>query len=315
MRCSPMVAVVALSVMLPFAAAQKHTGGSSPPTAPAQRPPASPQPIVAVSSGLGSMQFMMVNYGVPAPQSLTRQLEAEDDRTRAASLSAIGAPGQYLSRGHIPFPHSIQLDFVALGNSDELDAILTVELEQHLVSAILMPDGSNWKRVATIVFPTPFYDPSTSPAMFLRTARSFISPTRYRAIYHSYTPGPNTDYIENEAHIRILNNQPVVMISFVSSARTCDVTPSGKNAHPGCEIVRRWLQSDPADPTRRFILVTGTGRLSDKDLAQPVNKARTFETAHIRTYTCQPYYFSDVSERYEPTANATPCVVPPTPAK
>src|SRR5471032_696650 len=82
--------------------AQKHTGGSSPPTAPPQKAVASTQPVVPVSSGMGAMQFSAVNYGVPAPQSLARQLEAEDDRTRSASLAAIGAPAQYLQRGHIP---------------------------------------------------------------------------------------------------------------------------------------------------------------------------------------------------------------------
>src|ERR1700677_2911980 len=87
--------------------AQKHAVGSSPPTAPPQKAPASTQPVVPVSSGRGAMQFFPVNYGVPAPQSLARQLEADDDRTRSASLAAIGAPSQYLQRGHIPFAHSI----------------------------------------------------------------------------------------------------------------------------------------------------------------------------------------------------------------
>src|ERR1700722_7313435 len=116
-----------LTICAPATAfAQKHTGGSSPPTAPPQRSAVSTQPVVPVSSGMGAMQFSAVNYGVPAPQSLARQLEADDDRTRLAALSAIGAPAQYLQRGHIPFAHSIELDFVALGNTDELAAILTV---------------------------------------------------------------------------------------------------------------------------------------------------------------------------------------------
>jgi hypothetical protein len=78
---------------------------------------------------MGALQFISVNYGVPAPQALTRQLEADDERTRGASLAAIGAPSQYLQHGHIPFPHSVQLDFVALGTTNDMDAILTVELE------------------------------------------------------------------------------------------------------------------------------------------------------------------------------------------
>jgi hypothetical protein len=262
---------------------------------------------------MGAMQFSAVNYGVPAPQSLARQLEAEDDRTRSASLAAIGAPGQYLQRGHIPFAHSIQLDFVALGNTDELDAILTVELDQHLVSAILMPDNGNWKRIATMVFPTPFFDPTTNPGTFMRTARSFSQPNRYLAIYHSSMPGQNSDYAENEAQVRILNNKAVVTISFISSSRSCVTIPAAasKPAKSGCEILQRWLQADPSDPERRFILVTGSGRLNEKEMTDVLNKARFFQTTRLRTFTCQPYIFSDVTEHYEPMANASPCMVPP----
>jgi hypothetical protein len=284
-------------------------------SAPPQKPAASTQPVVPVSSGMGAMQFAAVNYGVPAPQSLARQLEAEDDRTRSAALAALGAPAQYLQRGHIPFAHSIQLDFVALGNTDELDAILTVELDQHLVSAILMPDNTNWKRIATILFPTQFFDPTTNLGTFMRTSRSFTQPNRYRAIYHSYVPGQNGDYAENEAQVRILNNKAVVTISFVSSACSCVVAQPGKAAKPGCEVTQRWLEADPMDPARRFILVTGTGRLSDKEVADVLGKARVFQTAHLRTFTCQPYIFSDVTEHYEPMANASPCMVPAAGAK
>jgi len=303
--CAPVIAL-----------AQKHTGGSSPPTAPPQKIAASTQPVVPVSSGMGAMQFFGVNYGVPAPQSLARQLEADDERTRSAALAAIGAPALYLQRGHVPYAHSIQLDFVALGNSDELDAVLTAELDEHLVSAILMPDSGNWKRIATMLFPTQFFDPTTNPGTFVRTTRSFTQPTRYRVVYHSYVSGQDSDYAENEAQVRILNGKAIVTISFVSSSRTCTMAATGKNAKPGCEVIQRWLQADPIDPARRFILVTGTGRLNDKEMTDALTTARPFQAAHLRVFTCQPYIFSDVTERYEPMANATPCMVPPAaPAK
>ena len=80
MRCSIILLAVALgSVPL---CAQRHSG--SPPTAPAR--PAPPQPIVPVSTGMGNIQVVQVNYGVPAPQSLTRQLRIDDERTRAAAF-------------------------------------------------------------------------------------------------------------------------------------------------------------------------------------------------------------------------------------
>jgi hypothetical protein len=149
----------------------------------------------------------------------------------------------------------------------------------------------------------------------MRTARSFTQTNRYRTIYHSYVPGQNGDYAENEAQVSIVNNKAVVTISFVSSARSCVTAQPGKTAKPGCEVTQRWLQADPMDPARRFILATGTGRLSDKEMTDVLGKSRVFQTAHLRTFTCQPYIFSDVTEHYEPMANASPCMAPPPPPK
>jgi hypothetical protein len=287
------------------ARAQHHGTGSSPPTAPhptTQNAGAAPHTIVPVSDGLGALQFASVNYGVPAPQSLTRQLQDDDDRTRAASLSAIGAPGEYLVRGHIPMPHSVQLEFVSLGAGDELDAILTVELDQHIVSAILLPEDGNWKRIATIIDPTSFNDPTTTPYTFLQLERSLLQPNRYRAIYHATAGGPHGDFLENEAHIRIINSHAVITLSFASSARTCD-SPT----HPGCEITQRWLQPDPADPAHHFVMVSGTGWLTAKESADPLARSRPFQIAHLRTFTCQPFLYSASTDHFEPTANAAPC--------
>jgi hypothetical protein len=302
----PGLSVLALSVFVLFttalAAAQRHNGGSSPPTAPPPKPTTpAPALVVAVSSGLGALQFVAVNYGVPAPQSLTRQLQADDDRTRAASLSAIGAPGQYTVRGHIPFPRSVDLIFVALGTTDELDAILTVELDQHMVSAILLPQDGTWHRIATFVYPIPFSDTGETPATFLRVARSLQQHEHYTAIFHATANGPNGSSTENEAQLRVLNNRAVVTISFASGERTCDA-----HTH-ACELVRRWLQSDPADPLHHFTLVSATGHLSPREATDPLATARTYQYTHLRTFTCQPFTFSEPSGHYEPTANPKPC--------
>jgi hypothetical protein len=294
--------LLSLLVLSATAAAQRHNGGSSPPTAPPPKPTTpAPAPIVAVSSGLGALQFVAVNYGVPAPQSLTRQLQADDDRTRAASLSAIGAPGQYTVRGHIPFPHSVELAFVALGTTDELDAVLTVELDQHMVSAILLPQDGTWHRIATVLYPIPFSDTGETPATFLRVARSLQQPEHYTAIFHATANGPNGTSTESEAQLRILNNHAVVTISFASGERTCDARTHA------CELARRWLQSDPADPLHRFTLVSATGHLTPHEAADPLATSRTFQFAHLRAFVCQPFTFAEPADHYEPTANPKPC--------
>jgi hypothetical protein len=304
MRSNALLFAVALATLCPLGAAvaQRHSGVSSPPTAPHKT---QPEPIVAVSSGLGALQFVQVNYGVPAPQSITRQLQAEDERTRASSLSALGAPPQYLSHGHIPYPRSVQLNFLALGNNDELDAILTVELDQHIVSAVLVPQDGDWHRIATVVFATPFSDPNTVPATFIRAERALAEHARYSAVYRAVANGPNGDFNENEARIRVANGKANIVLSFVSNARNCDAS----NSRKGCDLTRRWLQNEPPDD-HHVTLVTATGHLSARDAADPLARSPGFQMAHLRTFSCQPYVFNDGSQHFEPTANSGPCNVP-----
>jgi hypothetical protein len=312
-RCGLVSLTLCCAALAPLATAQRHNGLSSPPTAPQQAKGGAGAPIVPVSTGMGALQFVAVNYGVPAPQSLTRQLEADDDRIRAAALSAIGSPPQYLVHGHIPFPHCIQLSFAALGITDELDAVLTVELDQHIVSAILSPHGDSWSRVATLTYTTAFTDPTTTPATFITTARSLMQHERYRAVYHTTTNATSGDFTENEAHLRILNGKAVILISFVSAARTC--TTTGK--HAGCDLIRRWLQPEPADPTQHFLLISAAGHLNPHEVADPLASDTNVQLSHLHTFTCQPYTYSDTTQRYEPTANNGPCpataAAPPAP--
>jgi hypothetical protein len=301
MRLQTLLFAVAVALLCSSdgAGAQRHSGGSSPPTA--TRKPAA-LPVVPVSSGLGALQFLSVNYGVPAPQSITRQLQADDERTRASSLSALGAPPQYLAHGHIPYPRSVQLDFVALGNNDELDAILTVELGQHLVSAILVPQDGDWHRVATITVATPFSDATTMPSSFVRAERSLVDHLRYEAVYHGVTAGQNGDFAENEAVVRVQNHKAIVALSFVSSARQCET----RKGRAGCELTRRWLQADPPDD-HHVMLVTGSGHMNGREATDPLARSPQFQMAHLRSYSCQPFVFSDGSQHFEPVANPGPC--------
>ncbi|MGA8939988.1 MAG: hypothetical protein WB439_12570 [Acidobacteriaceae bacterium] len=250
------------------------------------------------------MQIATGNFIVSAPQALAVQLQTSDDRTRTAALAAIGAPAQYTDHGHIAFPHSVHLDFLALGDSNELDAILTVELDQHMLSAILMPEDEQWHRIATVLYPTVFSNPTTTPDTFLRTGRSLLEPMRYTAIFRTTTRS-NGDSTETEVHLRILNGHATITTSFASNERSCDPT----HQRP-CDITERWLQLDATDSEHRFLLVTATGHEKPYDATDPIAHAETFEESHLRTFTCQPFVFSDTTLHFEPAASPAPCLVP-----
>ncbi len=316
-----MLAMFALLSVVPLRA-QRHSMGSSPPTAPPGHlmPGTSPgaaaggAAVAPVSTGMGPIQFQTASLGVPAPQALTRQLESDDERTRGGALSSLGAPGQYLAHGRVPFPHSVQLDFVQLGTSNDLDALLTVELDQHIVSAVLVPEGEGWRRVATVFFATAFSNASTTPATFVRPLRSWLEPDRYRAVYHAAVTDSAGDFIENEANLRIMNNRAVIVLDFVSGARQCDATGQIRPPHQTCELIQRWLEPDPDDPTHHFTLITGTGHFSAHEADDPLSRSRNYRLTHLRYFACQPYVFSESTMHFQPTANSAACGVrePPT---
>ena len=314
---SHVAAVLVALLLLPGLAAhaQRHSFGSSPPTAPpvavphAAPAPASTGPVAPVSSGMGAIQFQSASLSVPAPQALTRQLSADDERIRSAALSSLGAPGQYLTHGRVPFPHSVELDLVQLGNNDDLDALLTVELDQHVISAVLVPEGDTWRRVATLSFATSFSNAGTTPANFVRPLRSWLEPGRYRAVYHASVSNPDGDFTENEADLRVVNGRAIVVLDFVSGARQCDATGQIRPPHQTCELTQRWLEPDPTDPTHHFVLITGIGHFSAHEADDPLSRSRNYRLTHLRSFTCQPFVFSDPAVHFEPTTNAAPCGV------
>lgn len=290
-------------------AAQRHSFGSSPPTAPPPpfvHPAAPASPAAPIVQNIGPLQLISVSYGVLPPQALLRQLQSDDERTRSAALSALGAPGQYLAHGHVAFAHSMRLELAPLGNSDELDALLTVELDQHLVTAILKPDEGGWHRIGTMIYASTFGEPTANPGSFVQTARSFLQPGHYRAVFRAGVRSNNGDYFETEADLRVLSDHAVVVMSYISEARSCS-DAQGHPAHPVCELTRRWLESDTADSTHRVMLVTGSGRLPAHDSNDASPRSRLYLATHLRTFTCQPFQFSDTTQRFELTSAAAPC--------
>jgi hypothetical protein len=257
---------------------------------------------------MGPLQFVTANAPEPAPESLIAQLQADDDRIRAAALSAIGAPTSYASREHAPIPHSVQLNYVALGSSGELDAILTVELDLHLVSAIMVPSSGSWRRVGTMTYATAFADPTTNLGTFLHTVRSLLGPEHYTAIYKAASITPDGDLTEHEAHLNVFGGRAAITISFASAERICE-TPhlQTHTPHGDCDLTERWLQAEPTQGNSAATLVSATGRVGLHDAVDPVSRTRLFDFAHTRNYECQPFLFDDKTSRYEPTANSAPC--------
>lgn len=307
--------LLALAASIAPAHAQRHSGITSPPTAPpVQQPPPPPAPIVAVGSGMGPLQFVQANSVEPAPELLAGELQTGDERIRAAALSAIGAPSAYPTREHAPIPHSIQISYVALGSASGLDAILTVELELHLVSAVFVPSNGEWRRVATITYPSTFADPSTNLGTFVRTVRSLIGPDHYTAIFHGVTVTPDGDPTEHEAHLNVINGKAVITISFVSSERVCETAHlQPRTPHADCEVTQRWLQAEPTLGVSNAMLITATGHVGAHDTVDPVSRFHLFNFAGARNFTCQPFLFSDQTLHYEPTANVAPCFEPKAP--
>lgn len=301
----PFTAVFALFILFGTSSAQRHDAGSAPPTAPPPKQIIVPPPIISnpINSGLGSLQFASVDSAAPAPQALANELQSSDDRMRTSALASIGAPSQYLNRGHVPFPHSIRLDFLPLGSTSELDAILTVQLDQHLISAILAPVDDEWHRIAILIDPLTASDRGTSLSTFLRSDRSLLDPSHFDAVFHAVSNGAGGDFTDNEAHLRIISGRATVVMSFASTERTCDPT----HQHP-CELIERWLQPDAISANHQVFLVTATGHIRPPDSDNPIAHAEIFEASHLRSFTCQPFVVADGTQQLLSSAAPTSCI-------
>jgi hypothetical protein len=108
--------------------------------------------------------------------------------------------------------------------------------------------------------------------------------------------------------VRVINNKAVVTMSFVSAARECD-TATGRG-HGGCDLTMRWLQPDTNNAGQHATMVSGAGKLSAREAADPMSRIREFEISRLRNFTCQPFAFNDVTQHYEPAAQPAPCSIP-----
>ena len=311
--------VTTLALSAPVLLAQKHGGRSAPPTAPPPPVVAAPVPIVPASSGMGAIQFVQVNYGVPAPQSLTRQLRFDDDRTRAAALSAIGAPNQYLQHGHIPMPRAIALDLVPIGTTDDLDAMLTVELDQHIVTAVLVPVDGNWRRIASFVYATPFDNGTVTPTTWLRTALHDPEGPLPRTPSSTLLPAPSPATTPRTKPTSASSTANPSSPS-ASSPRRANVRPphhpplpaSPSRAPPPNPAARlpnaNWFQPDPRRPYQKVRAShRHWPRLPQRLPETPLASSRTMLLSQLRTFSCQPFLYSESTQHYEPTAPNAPC--------
>ena len=146
-------------------------------------------------------------------------------------------------------PRAVALDLVPIGTTDDLDALLTVELDQHLVTAVMVPIDGNWRRIASLVYATPFDNGTVTPTTWLRTARSMVQKDRYRAVFHASTGSLTGNYTENEAHLRIVNGKPIISISFESTARAMHRHPTSPALHRQARL-RHHPALVPARPRR-----------------------------------------------------------------
>jgi hypothetical protein len=295
-----LAAALAAPCLAGTALAQRHSGITSPPTAPRRLTPRAPiAPDSGLTNNLGPIQFAAVNYGVPAPQSITRQLDSEDERTRASALSALGAPAQYVTHGRVPYPHSIQLELLPLGDSDALDAVLTIELDQHIVSALLVQHDGDWHRVATFIESTPFTDAATTPSNFAHTERAFTDRSRYQVVFRALAHQAGDSYAESEAIVRIHENKPTLTLSYLASQRLC----REGHGRTSCELTERWLRTDDPDP-QHMTLVIASGRQGQRDTRESNSHAAA---PQLRNFYCQPLAFNDSTQHFEPTAPPEPC--------
>jgi hypothetical protein len=94
---------------------------------------------------LGSLTFSRTHLRWPTPDSLVKDLRADDDQTRLQALALIGASPS----GDMPgTPLEVELRYASLGSDAQQQAIVGVDLGPMLFGAVAVHENGVWHRIA-----------------------------------------------------------------------------------------------------------------------------------------------------------------------
>ncbi len=226
----------------------------------------------------------------PEPGKLAEELISKDDSVRLRAILLIGLADEdahvsYQSSGterQTIRPDLVRLNYAALGEGPDLQAVLAFQAEDQVFVAVATPTKAGWVRIAYASMWSK-YDLATGDALFENVRLSSdpdsnmtIFPAKFELVLRS-SGGGSGIYVQQEAHYRVFEGELRNVFSFESAQRSCP--PSGRVSI--CTLKKSWLVDQVNNEGKRGVML--------------VDERGSFPTAK------QPdifYSIRDLNERY-----------------
>jgi hypothetical protein len=220
---------------------------------------------------LGSLTFSRTHLRWPTPDSLVKDLRADDDQTRLQALALIGASPS----GDMPgTPLEVELRYASLGSDAQQQAIVGVDLGPMLFGAVAVHENGVWHRIANFSCWCK-YEFGDLVGDFIHVESG---PENGLELVLRASGGGTGVYSQDEAHFRYYRGELHLVLSFVSHFRACDPTAPGPYI---CQVERRWFYANNWDCSWRCL-----SRIAFQFLTQ--QRARgTAPRPRPRTQLCQ----------------------------
>lgn len=247
---------------------------------------------------LGSLTLGHDHMRWPAPESLIRDLRADDDQTRLKAFLQLGLPKQQKT-AIAAVPYEVGLRYATLGTDDDEQAIVAVDIGAMLYGAVAAQEGGSWHRIANFSCWCK-YESGDLLGEFIQIKPG---PDGRSELVLRASGGGTGVYSQNEAHFRYYRGELHLVFSFVSHYQDCPITPGPYT----CRVERRWFYGHSWDSTPGGVLVES--HLSFLPYSEPEVEfaIRDLELGHAKTFSCKTYKWNKEKFLYEQFAAPNPC--------
>jgi len=246
---------------------------------------------------LGSLTFSRTHLRWPTPDSLVKDLRADDDETRFQALALIGVSPSGDMAGT---PSEVELRYASLETDGEQQVIVAVDLGPMLFGAVAVHQKGVWQRIANFSCWCK-YESGDLIGNFIHVESG---PENGSELVLRASGGGTGVYSQDEAHFRYYRGELHLVFSFVSHFRTCDPTAPGPYT---CQVERRWFYSNNWDSVPGGVLVESRFSFSPNSEPAAEFDVRDIELSHAKVFSCKTYKWNKEKFLYTEFSAPNPC--------
>ncbi len=260
-----------------------------------------------------------------SPESVLKGLRSSDDNARLAAFHAMGFADRQIyqqlwSQGtpaavigkRLLMPGQVRLDYAALGENGEKQAILSAFLADAQISAlaVAVPAEHGWTRVAYIDCWCK-YDMGPDPLSgFVQLQNApwdsrWPEPQPFELVVRASGGGTGL-YDQTEARFRVRKGELVEVALFDRRHRNCGTRDPDSKFR--CSLDRRWFYTTELEQGPGAVLVSAHGKYASEGQPKAFWDLWELQVQELHMIQCRSYLWDRRAFRYNEVSEATsPC--------